>query len=93
VKDEEPDRPFVQPIYLEKWNLWMEKAKERLGEQFYNRYMTCCSLWAVRDKNVFVSVPNKFVSEQWEEHLSEIISYFYSAFGADKKLTYIFQDV
>ena len=93
VKDEEPDRPFVQPIYLEKWNLWMEKARERVGEQFYNQYMTCASLWAVREKNVFVSVPNKFVSEQWEERISEIISYFYSAFGADKKLTYIFQDV
>lgn len=93
VKDEEQDRPFVQPIYQEKWNLWMEKARERLGDEFYNKYMTCASLWSVRDKNIFVAVPNKFVSEQWEEHLSEIISYFYSAFGADKKLTYIFQDV
>ena len=93
VKDEALERPFVQPVYLEKWNLWMEKAKERLGEQFYNQYMTCCSLWAVRDKSVLVSVPNKFVSEQWEEHLSEIVSYFYSAFGADKTLTYVFQDV
>ena len=94
VKDE-PERPAVQPVYQEKWNLWMEKARERLGEQFYNQYMTCASLWAVREKEktVFVSVPNRFVSEQWEEHLSEIISYFYSAFGADKRLTYIFQDV
>ncbi|MBP3711530.1 MAG: RepB family plasmid replication initiator protein [Bacteroidaceae bacterium] len=92
VKDEEQDRPFVQPVYLEKWNMWMEKAKERLGEQFFEQYMTCANLWAVRDKVVFVEVPNKFVSEQWEEHLSEIISYFYSAFGADKRLTYIFQD-
>lgn len=93
VKDKALERPFVQPVYLEKWNLWMEKARERLGEQFYNQYMTCCSLWAVRDKSVLVSVPNKFVSEQWEEHLSEIVSYFYSAFGADKTLTYVFQDV
>ena len=92
VKDEEQDRPYVQPVYLEKWNMWMEKAKERLGEQFFEQYMTCANLWAVRDKVVFVEVPNKFVSEQWEEHLSEIISYFYSAFGADKRLTYIFQD-
>ena len=92
VKEEELDRPYVQPIYLQKWDLWMEKSRERLGEEFYNQYMTCASLWSVRDKIVFVSVPNKFVSEQWEEHLSEIISYFYSAFGADKRLTYIFQD-
>ncbi len=92
IKEEE-DRPFVQPIYLQKWDLWMEKARERLGEEFYNQYMTCASLWAVRDKVVFVSVPNRFVSEQWEEHLSEIISYFYSAFGADKKLTYYFQEL
>lgn len=91
---EEPERPYVQPVYLQKWDLWMEKARERLGEEFYNQYMTCASLWAVREKEktVFVSVPNKFVSEQWEEHLSEIISYFFSAFGADKKLTYIFQE-
>ena len=91
---EEPERPFVQPVYLQKWDLWMEKARERLGEEFYNQYMTCASLWAVREKEktVFVSVPNKFVSEQWEAHLSEIISYFFSAFGADKKLTYIFQE-
>lgn len=93
VKDEEQERPFVQPIYRQKWDLWMDKSRERLGEEFYNQYMTCASLWAVRDKVVFVSVPNKFVSEQWEEHLSEIISYFYSAFGADKKLTYIFQEM
>ena len=93
IVDEKPERPFVQPVYQQKWELWMEKAKERLGEQFYNQYMTCASLWSVRDKVVFVEVPNKFVSEQWEEHLSEIISYFYSAFGADKKLTYIFQEV
>ena len=94
IKEEEHDRPYVQPIYLEKWNLWMEKARERLGEEFYNTYMTCASLWAVREKEklVFVSVPNKFVSEQWEERIGEIISYFYSAFGADKKMTYIFQD-
>ena len=92
VKEEEPERPYVQPVYVEKWNMWMEKAKERLGEQFFAQYMTCASLWAVRDKVVFVEVPNKFVSEQWEEHLSEIISYFYSAFGADKRLTYIFQE-
>ena len=92
VKEEEPERPYVQPVYVEKWNMWMEKAKERLGEQFFAQYMTCASLWAVREKVVFVEVPNKFVSEQWEEHLSEIISYFYSAFGADKRLTYIFQE-
>ena len=92
VKEEEPERPYVQPVYVEKWNMWMEKAKERLGEQFFAQYMTCANLWAVRDKVVFVEVPNKFVSEQWEEHLSEIISYFYSAFGADKRLTYIFQE-
>ena len=35
----------------------------------------------------------QILSEQWEEHLSEIVSYFYSAFGADKTLTYVFQDV
>lgn len=93
VKDEDTERPFVQPINLQKWNLWMEKSRERLGEEFYNKYMTCASLWAVRDKVVWVSVPNKFVSEQWEEHLSEIVSYFYSAFGADKTLKYIFQEM
>ena len=71
----------------------MEKSRERLGDDFYNKYMTCANLWAVRDKVVFVEVPNKFVSEQWEEHLSEIISYFYSVFGVDKKLTYIFQEM
>ena len=93
VKDEEQDRPFVQPIYQQKWDLWMEKARKVLGEEFYNTYMTCASLWAVREKTIIVSVPNKFVSDQWEEHLSEIVSYFYSAFGADKKLTYYFQEL
>lgn len=93
VVDEKPDRPEVQPIYQQKWDLWMERSRERLGDDFYNKYMTCANLWAVRDKVVFVEVPNKFVSEQWEEHLSEIISYFLSIFGVDKKLTYIFQEV
>ena len=93
VKEEVVERPAVQPVNLQKWDLWMERSRERLGEDFYQTYMTCASLWAVRDKTVFVSVPNRFVSEQWEEKLSEIISYFYSTFGADKKLTYIFQEI
>lgn len=92
VKEEESNRPEVQPIHQQKWDLWMERSRERLGDDFFNKYMTCSNLWAVRDKVVFVEVPNKFVSEQWEEHLSEIISYFYSIFGVDKKLTYIFRE-
>lgn len=94
IKENEakPERPRVLPAHQQKWDLWMENARERLGEQFYETYMTCASLWAVRDKEVYVSVPNKFVSEEWEEHISEIISYFYSAFGADKTLKYVFQN-
>lgn len=89
----EHEQPRVLPVHKQKWDLWMENSRERLGDKFYETYMTCASLWAVRDKEVYVSVPNKFVSEEWEEHMSEIISYFYSAFGADKTLKYVFQNI
>ena len=93
IYDDTPDRPVVQSIFRERYQWWMERAKERLGEQFYNTYMTCCDLWAVRDKNILIAVPNDFVRDQWEEHIGEISSYFYTAFGADRVVVYIKQDL
>lgn len=93
IKDDTPERPYVQPIYMEKWNWWMERSRERLGDSFYDTYMSCCGLWAVRDKKVLVAVPNDFVREQWEERVGEIISYFFTAFGPDKTLVYYKQDL
>lgn len=93
ILDDTPERPYVQPHFREKWAWWMERARERLGEQFYNTYMTCCDLWAIRDKNVLVAVPNDFVREQWEEHIGEITSYFFTAFGQDRQLVYYKQDL
>jgi len=88
VHEEVPERPFVQPVYQEKWRWWMERSRERLGDEFYNTYMTCCDLWAVRNKKVLVSVPNDFVREQWESRIGEISSYFFTAFGSDRTLVY-----
>lgn len=88
VKDQVSERPFVQPAFQEKWQWWMEKSRERLGDVFYSTYMTCCDLWAVRDKNVLVRVPNDFVKEQWENRIGEISSYFFTAFGSDRTLVY-----
>lgn len=93
IYDDTPDRPFVQPQFREKYEWWMERAKERLGDVFYNTYMFCCDLWAVRDKKVLIAVPNDFVREQWEEHIGEISSYFYTAFGTDRVVVYIKQDL
>lgn len=93
IYDDTPERPDVQPIFREKYEWWMERAKERLGEAFFNRYMTCCDLWAVRDKNILIAVPNDFVRDQWEEHIGEISSYFYTAFGSDRVVVYIKQDL
>ena len=93
IYDDTPERPFVQPQFREKYEWWMERAKERLGDVFYNTYMSCCDLWAVRDKKVLVAVPNDFVREQWEEHIGEISSYFYTAFGTDRVVVYIKQDL
>lgn len=93
ILDDTPERPVVQPIFREKWAWWMERARERLGETFYNTYMTCCDLWAIRDKKVLVAVPNDFVRQQWEEHIGEITSYFYTAFGQDRTLVYYEQDI
>lgn len=93
IYDDTPERPVVQPIFREKYEWWMQRAKERLGEHFYNTYMTCCDLWAIRDKNVLIAVPNDFVRDQWEEHIGEISSYFYTAFGSDRVVVYIKQDL
>ena len=71
----------------------MEQARERLGEVFYKTYMTPCDLWAVRDKNILIAVPSDFVREKWEEHMGEISSYFYTAFGTDRVVHYIIQDL
>ena len=71
----------------------MEQARERLGEVFYKTYMTPCDLWAVRDKNILIAVPSDFVREKWEEHMGEISSYFYTAFGTDRVVHYSIQDL
>lgn len=71
----------------------MQCCKERLGEEFYNRYMTCCDLWAVRDKKVLCAVPTEFVREQWESRISEVSSYFFTAFGAERNLVYTIEDL
>ena len=94
ITDNEPDRPAVPPLMRQKWDWWMERCCERLGEQFYSTYMTCCSLWAVREKEkkVVCLVPNDFVREQWEKQMGEVSSYFYTAFGQDKVLVYIKED-
>lgn len=88
-----PERPVVQPLFRDKYNWWMERAKEKLGENFYNTYMSCCDLWAVRDKKVLIAVPTDFVRQQWEERIGEISSYFFTAFGSDRELVYIEQDL
>ena len=93
IYDDTPERPDVQPIFREKYEWWMERAKERLGDVFYNTYMKCCDLWAVREKNILIAVPNDFVRDQWEEHIGEISSYFYTAFGPDRVVVYIKQDL
>ena len=41
----------------------------------------------------YVPVPTDFVREKWEEHIGEISSYFYTAFGTDKEVRYIIQDL
>ena len=93
VTDDTPDRPFVQPAFRERYAWWMEQARERLGETFYKTYLAYCDLWAVRDKNVLIAVPSDFVREQLEERMGEISSYFYTAFGTDREVHYIIQDL
>jgi hypothetical protein len=87
------ERPYVAEAYRKKWNWWMERCKERLGEEFYSRYMTCCDLWAVRDKKVFCAVPNQFVRDQWENRIAEVSSYFYTAFGPERQFVYTYEDL
>jgi hypothetical protein len=55
--------------------------------------LSCCDIWAIRDKKVLIAVPKDFVREQWEEHIGEISSYFYTAFGTDRVVVYIKQDL
>jgi len=93
IYDDTPDRPFVQEGYRDKYAWWMEQAREKLGEVFYKTYIAYCDLWAVRDKKVLIAVPNDFVREQLEQHMGEISSYFYTAFGTDKVVHYIIQDL
>lgn len=92
IVDDKPERPEVSAMFREKWDSFMEHAREKVGEPFFSTYMTCCDLWAVRDKRVLVLVPNEFVREQWEERIGEIATYFYTAFGVDRQLVYIRED-
>ncbi len=94
ILDDTPDRPVVKDIFREQWASWMEIACEKWGEQFYDMYVgEFCDLWEVRDKEVWVAVPNEWVREQWESRIGEIISYFYSIFGQKRRLYYKFQDL
>lgn len=93
IKDDTPERPFVPEAMRQKWSWLIERSRERLGDQFVDYYMMCCDLWAIRDKLVVVAVPNEFVSQQWESKMAEISSYFYTAFGTDKRISYFKQDL
>ena len=93
VVDDFPERPPLTAANRKRWERWMDNARERLGDEFFNTYMTCCDLWAVRGTVIVVAVPNSFVRDQWEERMSEIVSYFYSAFGTDKTISYVEQDL
>lgn len=93
IIDEPLERPVVAETYRQRWSWWMDRCKEILGEDFYNRYMSCCDLWTVRGKKVFCAVPNKFVSEQWETRIAEVSSYFFTAFGAERNLVYTIEDL
>ncbi len=93
IIDDTPERPHVSARHRESWDWWMERSRERLGENFYNTFMSCCDIWAVRDKHVLVAVPNEYVRDTWEEHMGDIISYFYAAFGKDHLIIYHKQDI
>ncbi len=95
VKEEQKiEHPRVEAAMREKWNWFMERSRERLGEQFYHTFMeTCSDLWMVRDKNIYVAVPSEYVKNKWEERISEISSYFFTAFGMDRVLCYVFVDL
>ena len=93
IEDNKPERPFISQPVRDKWTWWMEKSRERLGDQFADYYMSCCDIWAVRDKRIVIAVPNEFVRDQWEKRMGEISSYFYTAFGMDKVVAYIEQDL
>lgn len=84
----DPERPFVQESHRKSWEWWMSCCRERLGEEFYDQYMTCCTLWAVRDGRVICAVPSDFVREQWEQRIAQVSSYFFTAFGAERVLSY-----
>lgn len=92
-EDNQPQRPKVSEALRERWNWWMKSCRERLGDDFYLTFMEPCDIWSVRDKQVFVAVPNSFVRDKWEEHMPDVISYFFTAFGKDAVLGYIFQDL
>ena len=87
------ERPIVAEIYRKRWNWWMDRCKERLGDDFFTRYMACSDLWAVRENYVFCAVPNQFVRDQWEARIAEVSSYFFTAFGATRKLVYTYEDL
>ena len=92
-EDDKPQRPKVSELHRKKWDWWMERCRERLGDEFYNTYMCPCDIWSVRDKQVFVAVPSTYVSEQWEKRLGDVSTYFYTAFGPGSTLHYITQDL
>lgn len=94
LKDNRETHPYVDPTMRKKWEWWMEQCRLRLGDEFYNTFMKECSdIWAIRDKQIIVAVPNDFVKDRWEERIAEVSSYFFTAFGKDKRLNYIYIDL
>ena len=93
-EDEGIQHPRINDILREKWEWWMAKCRETLGDEFYNTFMKDISdIWMVRGKEVWVAVPNEYVSAKWEERIAEVSSYFFTAFGKDKVLKYTYIDL
>ncbi|MCF0197601.1 MAG: RepB family plasmid replication initiator protein, partial [Bacteroidaceae bacterium] len=72
VYDERPTRPVVSAEMRERWNTWMERCRERLGDEFYNTFMCPCDIWSVREKRIFVAVPSSYVRDKWESRIAEV---------------------
>lgn len=96
IKDE-PERPTVSKAIRDRYDWWMEQCKTRLGEEFWNTYMApgVSDLWSYnsRTKTICVAVPSDFVQAKWEEHLAEVSTYFFTAFGKDARLGYEIVDL
>ncbi len=84
----DPTVKALTPEQQAKWDSFRTLVAQNCGEEFYNIFVTPCTLKECDDQWVVVNVPSKYVAEQWEKQGVPLFNTIREAFGRQVRLSY-----